>query len=81
MRQLVREHRRDADRDGRRHPVALQLPQLLQEWQVGLDRGFGEPVAAVGPAPVVEHPRQVAVQGEHEVDGHQAAVRPATALW
>ena len=73
VRQLVGQHRRNADRHRRLDAVALERLERLDERQVGVQRRLGEPVGAVRPAAVIEHPRQVAVQGQHEVEAHEWA--------
>ena len=65
--QLIRQDRRDADGERRGHSLGLQGAQLLDQRQVGVERGLAEPVAAVRPAPVVEDLGQVTVQREDEV--------------
>jgi hypothetical protein len=65
--ELVGEHRREADGDGRRDVLVVERAQRLEQRQVGVERGFAEPVAAVRPAPMVEDPREVAMEHQHEV--------------
>ncbi len=73
VRELVGQHGRDAERHGRMDAIALECLQRLDEWQVGIQRRLGEPVGAMRPPPVVEHPWEVAVQGQHEVEAHEWA--------
>ncbi len=80
--QLVGEDRRKADGDRRRDGIGCQAAKHLEQRQVGIERGFTEPVAAVRPTAVVQHIGQVAVQGEDEVHragAHRAAPDRATA--
>ena len=53
--------------------------QRLEQRQVGVERRLAEPVAAVRPAPVIEHVRQVAVQREDEVHRGRVTGRSPTA--
>ena len=66
MRQLCGQDRRDAERDRDRHRVAFGALQQGQEWQVGVEGRFRQPVAAVRPAAMVQHPGQVRVEREDE---------------
>ena len=79
MGQLVGEDRCDPERNRRRCALSLEIVQALDERQVGGEGGLAEPVPSVRPASVVQHPGQVAVQGEHEVHGHGDVTRAATA--
>jgi hypothetical protein len=65
--ELVREDRREADGHRRGDPLLLERLERLEQREVGVERGFAQPVASVGPPPVVQHPRQMAVQHEDEV--------------
>ena len=76
-RELVGEDRRDADRRGRGHALDLEGVELLEERQVGVDRRFAQPVAAVGPAAVTEHPGEMAVEDEDKVHGRHASAMAA----
>ena len=81
-RQLVREHRREADRQGGRGPLGGQLLEPLQEREIRVQRRLAQPVAAVGPAAVIEDVRQVTVEREdelHRVPGQVDADRTASA--
>ncbi len=75
MGELRREDRRDAERQRGRDLLMLQLLQHGNQRQVAVERGFADPVRAVGPAPMMKHPGQVTVQREHEA--HRHAVRLA----
>jgi len=55
--QLVREHRREADRQRGRGPLGGQFLEPLQEGEIRIHRGLAQPVAAVGPAAVIEDVR------------------------
>jgi hypothetical protein len=79
MGELTGEDGRDAEGDGRRDAVVLQPPQLFEEGQVRIERGLAQPVAAVWPPAVMQHPRQMAVQHEDEIHDQCPARRPATA--
>ena len=75
-RELVGQDRREADGDGSRGRLVAQLPERLQQGQVGVERRLADPVTAVRPPPMVQHVGQVAVQRQHEVhrgSGHRAA--------
>ncbi len=74
-RELVGEHGREADRHRPRRVLRLQPQERFQERQVGVGRGLADPIASVGPPPVVQHVGQVAVQREdevHRLSGHRA---------
>jgi hypothetical protein len=73
MGELIREDWRDTDGERRPRFVAGQPVEGLDQREVGVDRRFTEPVTAVGPAPVVQHPGEVTVQGEYEI--HQDGLR------
>src|SRR5256886_12237596 len=47
-RELIGEHRREADRHGRRDVLLRQLLQLLDQREIGVERGLAQPVADVG---------------------------------
>src|SRR5213078_5214584 len=82
-RKLVRQHRRESDRQRGRRPFGGQLLEPLQEREVGVQRGLAQPVAAVGPAAVIEDVRQMTVEREdelHRVPGQVEADRTASAL-
>ncbi len=66
-RQLVGQHRRDADRHRRRHGLGAELLQDLEERKVGVERRLAEPVASVRPPPVIEDVGQVTMECENEV--------------
>ena len=76
-RELVREHRREADRHRRARVVGggRELLQLLEQGEVAIERRFAQPVAAVRPPPVIQHVRQMAVQREDEI--HRSRGQPA----
>ena len=65
--QLIGENRGEADGDRRGHVVRRQAAERFQQRQVGVERRLADPVAAMGPAPMVQHVGQVAVQREDEV--------------
>ena len=73
-RELIGQHRGDSDRDRGRHLVAGQRVELFQQRQVRVDRGFAQPVAAVRPPSVVQHPRQVAMERQNKI--HDQSLRP-----
>src|SRR2546421_7319523 len=66
-RKLVRQHRRESDRQRGGRPFGGQLLEPLQEREVGVQRGLAQPVAAVGPAAVIEDVRQMTVEREDEL--------------
>src|SRR2546426_6480638 len=79
---LFRSPRREADRQGGRGPLGGQLLEPLQEREIRVQRGLAQPVAAVGPAAVIEDVRQVTVEREdelHRVPGQVDADRTASA--
>ena len=76
-RELIGQHGRDAQGERRGDALGLQRAELLDQRKVGIERGLAEPVTAMGPAAVVEHPGQVTVQGEDEVHRSATASRPA----
>src|SRR6185295_17174474 len=65
--ELIREDRRDAERDRGRDLFFFELLERLDQGQVAVERALAEPHAAVRPAPVVQHVREVAVQGENKI--------------
>ncbi len=75
--QLVGEHRRDADGDRGGDSVGLEPAELFDQGDVGVERGLAEPVAAVGPAAVVQDVGQMTVQRENEV--HRGVAYPIAA--
>src|SRR2546422_10801928 len=48
-------------------PLGGQLLEPLREREVGVQRGLAQPVAAVGPAAVIEDVGQMTVEGEDEL--------------
>ena len=66
-RQLVRQHRRESDRHGGRRLLGGQLLEPLQQGEIRVERGLAQPVAAVGPAAVIEDVREVTVERENEL--------------
>ncbi len=57
----------------------LELFEHLDQRQVTVDRRFAEPIGAMRPATVVEHPRQVAVQRQDEAKSHRNSAASAIA--
>src|SRR5688500_5409838 len=78
-RELVGEHRRESDRDGRRHVGVVERAERLEERQVGVDRRLADPVAAVWPTTVIQHVREMAVEREDEIDAGFAHARSGAA--
>ena len=74
-RELVGEDGREPDRHRRGRVLGAEAPERLEQGEIGVQRRFAEPVAAVRPAAVVQHVGQVTVQREHEV--HRPAVHRA----
>ncbi len=66
MCELFAQHRREAERNPERSAASGALVQNAPQRQVGFGRRLVEPVDAVRPAAVVEHPRQVGVEHERE---------------
>ena len=65
--ELVRQNRRKADGHGSGRTFRRELAQRLEQRQVGIDRRFAQPVAAVRPTPMVQDIREVTVQPEDEI--------------
>src|SRR6266705_2788105 len=80
-RQLVREHRRESDRHGRRRAFGGELREPLQQRERGVERGFTQPVAAVRPAAMIEDVREVTVEREYEVHHRTASARRYSARY
>src|SRR4029078_8072866 len=65
--------------DRRRDVRAVERAQLLDQWQIRVDRGFADPVAPMRPAPVVQHVREMTVEHDDEVE--LAHVSSAAKAW
>ena len=66
MCQLLQQHRRQPDRDGRPNAKRADLFEKFDQWEVSLRGGFIKPCLAVGIAPVMQDIREVAMQHEAE---------------
>ena len=65
--QLIGEDRRDADSNRRCDFLFGERLKRVDQRQVRIDRSFCDPIAAVWPATVIEHVRQVTVKRENEI--------------
>src|SRR5207244_3824969 len=80
--QLIRENRSESNGQRRWRALGGQLLYPLQEGEIGVERGLAQPVAAVGPAAVIEDVREVTVEREdelHRVPRQLGADRKASA--
>ena len=75
MSELLAQHRREPQRDAERSPGLRAVMEDLPQRQVGLRRGFVQPVHSMRPAAMVEHPWQVRVEDDGEVAGRQWDLR------
>src|SRR2546425_9586568 len=64
--ELLGQHRREVDRPLGRDPVGDQAVRRLQQRQVALEGRLAEPVAAVGPAAMIDHHRKMSMKYEGE---------------
>src|SRR2546428_2369411 len=67
MGQLIRKHRRDAERDWCSDVLALERLQRFDQGEIAVQRSLAQPHAAVRPAAVVQYVREVTVQRENEI--------------
>ncbi len=78
-RKLVGQDGRHADGHRGGNAIGPEGAEHFQQWQVGIERALGDPVAAVRPAAVVQHVGQVTVQCQDEVHVTQAPAWCASA--
>ncbi len=64
---LVRENRGKADGHRSRHRIGGQSAQDLEQGEVGVECSFADPVASMGPTPMVQHIWKVTVEREYEI--------------
>jgi hypothetical protein len=55
--ELIGENGREPDRDWCRDRIGGQTPEHFQQRKVGIERRLAQPIAAMGPAPMVQHVR------------------------
>ena len=67
------------ERDRRRHLLLLEVVEDRDQRQVAVERRLADPVGAVRPAAMMQHPGQVAVQREDKPERH-AVRRAASAI-
>jgi len=69
MRELIGEHGRDAEGHGRGNALVLERLQRFDQRQVAVEGGLAQPHAAVRPAAVMQHVRQMTVECQDEIHG------------
>ena len=69
VRQLRGQNRSDPEIDRARDRLSFESVQHLEDRKVGIDRRLADPIGPVGPSPVIEHVRQMAVEGENQIHG------------
>src|SRR5579859_1403384 len=69
MRELLQQNRREIYVRLERQPLLLQFGENPQQWQVGLRRGFVQPLHAVRPGAVIHYVWKVRMQRKRHVAG------------
>ena len=69
MRELIGEHRRDAERHGGRDAISLERLERFDQRQVTVERGFAQPHTPVRPAAMVQDVGQMTVECQDEIHG------------